>query len=362
MKIRPLHKAKTAKQDEFYTQLADIEKELMHYKRHFKNKVVLCNCDDPRVSNFFHYFAYNFEALGLKKLITTCYKNQDIDLFSDHNCEQAVYLEYYGDKNGNRVPDLDEIGVKPLQGDGDFRSAECIELLKQSDIVVTNPPFSLFREYIAQLINYDKKFLIVGNQNAITYKEIFPLIKDGRIWLGPSISSGGREFEVPDNYKIRSQSACRINEKGNRFLSVAGVRWFTNMDFPKRYEDLILYEKYSPEKYPTYDNYDAIEVGKTKEIPLDYSGVMGVPITFLIKYNPNQFDIMGITQSWSDGITKTYTQQTQVGADGSRSRVTSLNGGPALKLDSAPHGKTHYIVDNNYYVKLYARILIRRHP
>lgn len=290
MKNRSLHKAKTAKQDEFYTQLSDIEKELMHYKRHFKNKVVLCNCDDPRVSNFFHYFAYNFEALGLKKLITTCYKNQDMDMFSKHKAEQAIYLEYVGDKNGSRVPDLDEIEVKPLQGDGDFRSTECVELLKQADIVVTNPPFSLFREYVAQLVEHDKKFLIVGNQNAITYKEIFPLIKEGRLWLGNK--NGDMAFKIPDHYEARNTRYWE-DESGQKWRSLGNACWFTNMDFAKRHEDLILYEKYSAEKYPTYDNYDAIEVGKTKEIPKDYTGVMGVPITFLGKYNADQFEIVG---------------------------------------------------------------------
>ena len=191
-----LKSAKKNKNDEFYTQLSDIEKELAHYKQHFKGKTVLCNCDDPRVSNFFHYFAYNFEHLGLKRLITTCYKNQERDLFSQNDSENAIWLEYFGDKNGNRIPDPEEIGIHNLKGDGDFRSKECIELLKQADIVVTNPPFSLFREYVAQLVEYDKKFLIVGNQNAITYKEIFKLIKENKLWLGSSLSFIA--FKVPD--------------------------------------------------------------------------------------------------------------------------------------------------------------------
>lgn len=288
-----LHDAKSNKKDEFYTQLADIEKELRHYKEHFKNKTVLCNCDDPRVSNFFHYFSYNFEVLGLKKLITTCYKNQNAELFSDHKSEKAIYLEYYGDKNDNRVPDPEEIGIKHLEGDGDFRSAECIELLKQADIVVTNPPFSLFREYVAQLIEFDKKFVILGNQNAITYKEIFKLIKDNKLWLGVSIHSGDREFGVPDNYPI-SAAGYRIDENGKKFIRVKGVRWFTNIDYEERHENLILYKKYSPEEFPKYDNYDAINVDKTKDIPVDYEGAMGVPITFLDKYNPEQFEILGL--------------------------------------------------------------------
>ena len=287
-----LHKAKNAKKDEFYTQLTDIENELKHYRHHFKNKVVYCNCDDPRVSNFFHYFSYNFEDLGLKKLITTCYQNQHLDLFSQHNSENAIYLEYRGDLNKNRVPDLEEIGVQYLKGDGDFRSAESIALLQQADIVVTNPPFSLFREYVAQLVTYQKKFLIIGNMNAITYKEIFPLIKENKVWFGPSIHSGDREFGVPNDYPLRA-AGQRIDEKGNKFIRVKGVMWFTNLDHNKRHEDLILYKHYTPEEYPKYDNYDAINVDKTKEIPMDYPGAMGVPITFLDKYNPEQFELIG---------------------------------------------------------------------
>lgn len=286
-----LHEAKNAKKDEFYTQLSDIEKELKHYKEHFKGKTVLCNCDDPRVSNFFHYFSYNFEQLGLKKLIATCYKNQDMDLFSENQSERAIYLEYHGDKNGNRVPDPTEIGIKYLQGDGDFRSHECIELLKQADIVVTNPPFSLFREYVAQLVEYDKKFVVIGNLNALTYKDIFGLVKAEKIWFGHSIHSGDREFQVPSDYLLTAASS-RVDESGNKFIRVKGVRWFTNLDYEERHEDLILYKKYNPEEYPKYDNYDAINVDKTKDIPMDYAGAMGVPITFLDKYNPEQFEII----------------------------------------------------------------------
>jgi hypothetical protein len=291
-----LKEAKKAKNDEFYTQLSDIENELRLYKDHFKDKVIYCNCDDPRVSNFFHYFSYNFEHLGLKKLIATCYKNQDADLFSTKESNKAVYLEYRGDKNGNSIPDAHEIGVKDLQGDGDFRSQESIELLKQADIVVTNPPFSLFREYVAQLIEYDKKFLIIGNLNSVTYKDIFKLIKSNELWFGHSIHSGDREFRVPEDYPLTAASS-RIDEKGNKFIRVKGVRWFTNMDYTERYEDLILHKKYNSEEYPTYDNYNAINVDKTKEIPVDYEGVMGVPITYLDKYNPEQFEILGLSAS-----------------------------------------------------------------
>ena len=286
-----LHQAKNNKKDEFYTQLSDIANELRHYKHHFKDKVVYCNCDDPRVSNFFHYFAYNFEHLGLKKLITTCYKNQDADLFSENESEKAIYLEYTGDKNGNKLPDIEEIGVHELKGDGDFRNPESIELLKQADIVVTNPPFSLFREYVAQLIEYDKKFLIIGNLNSVTYKDIFQLIKANKLWFGQSIHSGDREFRVPEDYELKAASS-RIDEEGNKFIRVKGVRWFTNLDYEERYEDLILHKNYTPEEYPTYDNYDAINVDVTKDIPKDYSGHIGVPITFLDKYNPEQFEII----------------------------------------------------------------------
>jgi hypothetical protein len=304
-----LHQAKNSKKDEFYTQLSDIEKELKHYKKHFKDKVVFCNCDDPRVSNFFHYFSYNFEYLGLKKLITTCYKSQEIDLFSQHDSEQAISLEYEGDKNGNRVPDLEEIGIKHLKGDGDFRSAECIELLKQVDIVVTNPPFSLFREYVAQLMEYDKKFIIIGNLNAITYKEIFKLIKEKKIWLGQSIHSGDREFGVPKDYPLNAAGG-RIDDNGNKYIRVKGVRWYTNLDYKERHEDLILYKTYkgNEKEYPTYDNYDAINVNKTKEIPMDYKGAMGVPITFMDKYNPEQFEIIGIDRVLVEELTGKVTR------------------------------------------------------
>jgi hypothetical protein len=293
---RELSKARKQKKDEFYTQLADIENELRHYKEHFRGKTVLCNCDDPRVSNFFHYFAYQFEALGLKRLITTCYKNQTPDLFSQHDCERAISLVYDGDKNGNRVPDPEEIGIHELQGDGDFRSAECIELLMQADIVVTNPPCSLFREYITQLFAFQKKLLILGNVNAITYKEVFPLIQENKLWLGASIHSGDREFGVPEDYPLES-TGHRIDSQGRRFIRVKGVRWFTNLDYNERHEELILYKNYNPEDNPRYDNYDAIEVGKTGDIPMDYDGLMGVPITFLDKYNPAQFEIVGCSDN-----------------------------------------------------------------
>ena len=290
--------AKRDKIDEFYTQLADIEKELKFYTKHFENKTVICNCDDPRISNFFHYFSYNFEKLKLKKVISICFKNNQVDLFSKNNDNRAIYIEYNGDKNQNRIPDLDEIGIKQLEGDGDFRSKECIDLLKQADIVVTNPPFSLFREYIAQLVKYKKKFLIIGNVNALTYKEVFPLFKDNKIWFGQSIKSGDREFGIPKDLETRSPS-LRIDEQGNKYIRIMGVRWFTNLDFKERHSDLILYKKYNPKEYPKYDNFDAININKTSEIPIDYDGPMGVPITFMDKFNPEQFEIVGNLGSYA---------------------------------------------------------------
>lgn len=284
-----LSQAKKAKKDEFYTQLSDIENEVMHYKQHFKDKTVLCNCDDPKVSNFFVFFVRNFKEFGLKRLITTCYKNSQADLFSQHNEEHAVMLDYRGGDDNN--PDIKKIAATaiPLKGDGDFRSKECIELLKEADIVVTNPPFSLFREYVAQLIKYEKKFLIIGNQNAITYKEIFPLIKDNKIWLGYGFKGGAAHF-INEHYEDYA-SAC--NHKDG-MIRVSGVVWITNLEHQKRHEMLDLYKTYSSEEYPTYDNYDAIEVSKTVNIPSNYYGMMGVPITFMDKYCPEQFDIVGM--------------------------------------------------------------------
>ena len=318
-KNKNLHKAKDSKKDEFYTQLGDIERELRYYKSHFKDKVVYCNCDDPRVSNFFHFFSYNFEKLGLKKLIATCYKNQDMDLFSENKSEQAIYLVYEGVKNDNKVPDPNEIGVKKLKGDGDFRSKECIELLKLADIVVTNPPFSLFREYVAQLIEYDKKFLIIGNINAISYKEIFKLIKENKAWLGVNMGRGISGFIVPKNYELYGTEA-RVDEYGNRIVATNNCLWLTNLDNAKRHEELILYKNYTPEEYPTYDNYDAINVDKTKDIPMDYKGAMGVPITFLDKFNPDQFEII-------DGIGR-YSMLTGPTAETQGTYLTMINGVP----------------------------------
>ena len=285
-KNKGLTTARAAKKDEFYTQLPDIERELRHYRDYFQGKVVYLNCDDPRVSNFFHYFSFNFEALGLKKLIATCYKSQAVDLFSQNDSEEAIWLEYTGDRNGNGVPDLNEIGIRPLSGDGDFRSDESIALLKQADVVVTNPPFSLFREYIAQLFEHQKKFVIIGHQNAISYKEVFPLIRENKLWLGNGFKGNAAHFASV----YEDVAAAGDHREG--MIRVSGVQWFTNLDISKRHEDLILYKSFSPEEYPEFDFYDAIEVSKTADIPLDYDGVMAVPITFLNKYNPEQFEIV----------------------------------------------------------------------
>ncbi|MCS6821966.1 MAG: adenine-specific methyltransferase EcoRI family protein [Microscillaceae bacterium] len=280
-----LQNAKKLKSDEFYTQLCDIENELQHYKSHFKGKVVYCNCDDPRNSNFFKYFASNFNDLGLKKIITACYQKQEINLFNANNTKKGFFVEC-------TEPNM-PLEIKEFKGDGDFRSAESIELLKQSDIVVTNPPFSLFREYVEQLVRYDKKFLIIGNINAITYKEIFKLIKENKVWLGVNLGRGISGFIVPEHYELYGTEA-RIDSSGNRIVSPNNCLWLTNLDYPKRHEDIQLTKKYfgNESKYPKYDNYDGINVDKTEDIPMDYDGYMGVPITFLHKFNPDQFEII----------------------------------------------------------------------
>lgn len=278
-----LTKAKTNKKDEFYTQLKDIESELKHYENHFIDKTVYCNCDDPRVSNFFNYFSSNFEKLGLTKIITASYKNKENGFFYEHTREN-------GEKN---IPNADKIDIVQLKEDGDFRSRESIELLKQCDIVVTNPPFSLFREYVEQLIKHNKKFLIIGNVNAITYKEIFKLIKENKAWLGINLGRGISGFIVPEHYELYGTEA-RIDNSGNRIVSPNNCLWLTNLDTSKRHEDIVLTKTYygNESEYPKYDNYDAINVNKTKDIPKDYEGFMGVPITFLHKFNPDQFEII----------------------------------------------------------------------
>jgi hypothetical protein len=280
-----LQKAKKSKSDEFYTQLCDIKSELQHYKNHFQNKVVYCNCDDPRISNFYNYFALNFNDLGLKKLVASCYQKQEMDLFNTKNAKKGGFFEY----SGVNTP----IEIREFKEDGDFRSSESIELLKQSDIVVSNPPFSLFREYVEQLVRYDKKFLIIGNINAITYKEIFKLIKENKAWLGINLGRGISGFIVPEHYELYGTEAG-IDSFGNRIVSPNNCLWLTNLDNFKRHEDIELTKRYvgNEVEYPKYDNYDGINVDKTEDIPLDYDGYMGVPITFLHKFNPEQFELI----------------------------------------------------------------------
>ena len=376
--------ANKAKKDEFYTQLTDIEKEMRYYRKHFKGKTVLCNCDDPFESNFFKFFVLNFNRLGLNKLIATCYTgspiaNQQLSIFDvlgDTGANQnkpykAVVTTVY-DKTGDGGVDMLDVAelfksgeneLSELDGDGDFRSDECLALLDEADIVVTNPPFSLFREYVAVLMEHNKKFIIIGNVNAITYKEVFPLLMNNEMWIGASIHSGDRAFYVPDDYPLDA-AGCGIDEDtGRKFIRVKGVRWFTNLDIKQRHEEMILVSRYSEELYPRFDNYDAIEVGKTSDIPCDYADIMGVPITFLDRYSPDQFEIIGLTQGWDDLHSKRYGQQIQVSKDGKQSKVMKLNDGPAIEVSTPPSGQTYYIVDGHYYVKAYARILIRnKHP
>lgn len=322
-----LHKASAAKNDEFYTQLQDIENELKHYKKHFKNKTIFCNCDDPKESNFVKYFSMTFEHLGLKKLIATHYK--DATLFSNEN---PYKLEYTGDINGNRNPDPEEFTTVMI-GSGDFRSKECIKLLKSSNIVVTNPPFSLFREYVEQLVKYKKKFLIIGNQNAVSYKEIFKLVKNNDIWVGVTKP---KKFRVPEG----NDKAVK-DDKGFYWQTFGNICWFTNLDVAQRHEVITLYKKYSPKEYPKYDNYKAIEVSKVLDIPKNYKGIMGVPVTFLDKYNPEQFEILGITDRDPENEyrSKLYTKK-------DTPKYNDLNRRAALKI-------------NGKLVPVYARILIK---
>lgn len=316
MANKTLSDARRNKKDEFYTQLADIENELRHYREHFRGKVVLCNCDDPYESNFFKYFALNFNTLGLRKLIATCYDGSPVqgnellldfgDLTDDpKKIAYKVEISEVSDVNGDGVVNLADVQhllqndknvLSILKGSGDFRSQECIELLKQADIVCTNPPFSLFREYVAQLMKYEKKFLIIGHQNALKYKEIFPLIKNNKIWLGYGFKGGAGHFTSPYD------DIATAGDHREGMIRVSGVHWFTNLETKKRHEELVLFKTYRAEDYPRYDNYDAINVDKTSDIPCDYDGVMGVPITFLDKYNPEQFEIIWTTDRGGDGM------------------------------------------------------------
>ena len=328
-----LNTARRNKKDEFYTQIVDIERELRHYRRHFKGKVVYCNCDDPYVSAFFEYFAKNFEFLQLKKLITTCYKSKRFDLFSQSDSDVAIKMEYTGGAPNN-LPTRVDIGVTTLQGDGDFRSAECIELLKQSDIVVTNPPFSLFSEYVTQLTKLDKRFVIIGHQNAITYKEIFPLIQANKMWLGHGFKRNMAHFIAP-HYEDTATDA----DHREGMIRVSGVVWYTNLDHNKRHEEIILVRHYKGNEctYPKYANYEGIEVAMTQDIPFDYAGSMGVPITFLTKHNPDQFEILGSSGTLGQPIS-------EVAARGAYSP-----GGPSFYIANA----------DGTYRRLYKRIVIR---
>ena len=287
-----LQQAKKSKSDEFYTLLPDIERELQHYQHLFHNKVVYCNCDNPNNSNFFRYFADHFHALGLKKLIASCYQEDNRNLFSATNeFGHGFYCEYTGETDMAGRPKAPI--CRSFDGDGDFRSKECIDLLVQSDIVVTNPPFSLFREYIAQLVRFKKKFLVIGNVNAITYKEIFDLIQKNEVWLGVNLGRGISGFLVPNHYDLYGTEVC-IDNDGNAIVSTNNCLWLTNLELERRHEDITLTKVYNgnEEAYPVYDNCNGINVNKTKDIPKDYNGLMGVPITFLHRHNPDQFEIV----------------------------------------------------------------------
>lgn len=376
-----LSAANRNKKDEFYTDYDVIQEELNYYEDKFKDKTVLCNADDPFESNFAKFFLRNFNYLGLKRLICTSYSGSPItgtqlSLFDDYSEPVTSQHGYVMDikkvpmANGRGVSDADIEAllhtkgiVKRLKGDGDYKSEECLKYLEQSDIVVTNPPFSKFRPYLATLMEYQKHFLIIGNVNAITYKEVFPLIKDNKVWLGASIHSGDREFRVPDSYPLKA-AGFRVDEQGHKYIRVKGVRWFTNLDYKQRHEDLILYKQYNPSDYPKFDNYDAINVDKTADIPMDYAGTMGVPITFMDKYSPEQFEIIGETSGRKDfgkeaWPTIRYENAKQHSANGKVTNGSKANTGPELRVDN-PTG-TYYTADNSPYKlkRLYDRILIK---
>ncbi len=397
MANKNLTSAKREKNDEFYTQYGDIQKEIEAYLEYdpdvFRNKVVYCNCDDPFESNFFRYFVLNFNKIGLKQLITTSYKqspiaNTQLKLFGDDKFFEKSKGRPKVTANKfiiNKVHDIDgdgEFNLKdvakqlkankqnewtPLEGDGDFRSDECINLLNQSDIVATNPPFSLFREYVKQLVENNKMFVIIGSMNAITYKEIFPLIKNNKLWLGNGFHAGNAYFFTPNTRDF----ATGVFDAKTGLVKFRNVCWFTNLDHGRRHQPLPLMTmsdnlKYSKHKnikgnnkYDEYDNYDAIDVSFTDAIPGDYDGVMGVPISFLDKYNPDQFEIIGLTKTWFGTAIKTYPPQIQVNSNGKRSVVTKLNDGATLRQDSPPTGQTYYVVDDCYYIQVYARVLIK---
>ena len=372
-----LKEAAKAKKDEFYTQLVDIEKELKHYKNQFRGKVVYCNADDPFESNFFKYFAANFNALGLKKLIATSYVKSPIaggqlPLFEVEGLKPEgkepfkIEINEVRDLNSDGAVSLADVewllksdvnAATPLKGNGDFRSEECVELLKEADVVVTNPPFSLFREYVAQLMEYDKKFLIIGNTNAITYKEIFKLFKEDKIWTGYTNFNVGMFFIVPDDW----ENFHHIDENGNKIARVSASCWFTNLKVEKHKEDITLYKKHSPEEYPKYNNYNAINVDKYTAIPYNCNGVIGVPITFIDKYNPEQFEIIALGNS-RDNFTpnKDYLNPKKILKNGEEKNGNAINCVLAIETDKKPVDKIYYISDNSkYLIAPYARILIK---
>lgn len=372
-KNKNLSKAKKAKNDEFYTRLEDIEREVFHYKKHFAGKVVYCNCDDPAESNFFKYFALNIKAFQLKKLIATCYDGSciadtQLSLFDYENEEEkttrhAHKIELVPEDFDTTQITMDLVRktieekhlIHKLKGNGDFRSEECIELLKEADIVCTNPPFSLFREYVAQLVEYNKKFLILGNNNAITYKEIFPLIKENKMWLG-TCSNKTLLFSVPESYD------SDIRDKlGRKVVKVPAISWFTNMEHSKRNEELVLWKRYAdePDHFPKYDNYDAINVDKVVEIPMDYEGVMGVPITFLDKYNPEQFEIVGISMADSPLMTKHYSDYLGYRQDGTLTGRTGSTFGACPVLKKNDHKTVYYKKGDDIVQATYCRIFIK---
>lgn len=380
-----LTRAKAGKNDEFYTQYEDIQREINAYLEYdpdvFRDKVVLLPCDDPEWSNFTRFFAQNFENFGLKKLISTSYaadsKPADIPYqLTLFETEAPQYEESktrsHGkiftltrDKNQSGRIDIDDLEWDYLEGDGDFRSEEIKLLRDDADIIVTNPPFSLFREFLSWIMEANKKFLIIGNQNVITYKEVFPLIKESKVWLGRGFKGNVGFFQSP------YQDIAVSSQHMDGFIRVSGVMWFTNIDHGRRHqplrlmtaEDNIKFSKHKEIKgigYAKYDNYDAIEVPFSDAIPDDYAGVMGVPITFLCKHCPEQFDIIGITKTWFGAASKTYAQQIQVDKNGKRQIVTKLNDGAVLKHETIPDGVVYYIVNENYYTQVYARILIKK--
>ena len=346
--------AAKAKEDEFYTQRKDIENELCHYQDVFKDKVVYCNCDDPTSSEFWQYFVRNFKSFGLKKLMATHYEPDEKNY--------AYKLEITEDTNGNGRIDLnDEPTITQIQSNGDFRSAECIELLKEADIVVTNPPFSLFREYIAQLIEYKKQFISLGNQNNVTYKEIYPYFQNNEMWLG--YCSGDMAFKVPDYYKPRATRYWQ-DETGQKWRSFGNMCWFTNIDRPKRHEHLDLRGTYyTPEEYPHYDNYDAIEVNQYQRIPCDYEGVMGVSFTLMQYYSPDQFELLGMTTTTDCGmqITKKYVNVIQHSKDGTECNGSKVNTRSTILLKEKPTDKTYYTAEgvDGYLVSQFPRVLVR---